>query len=261
MDNYMGFDGKVCFITGCGSPSGIGFMTAKTIGSLGAKLAITATTDRIFERVKELRAQGIEAKGYIADLMNREQAKTLTHSVLNDFGKIDILINNAGMGQVGAEEPFILFSDLTGEDWDTSISRNLTTCFNVTNAVLPSMIQNNYGRIVNVSSVTGPLVSNPGESSYSAAKAAIVGMSRSIAIEVAKHHITVNSVAPGWIASGSQTEEEAEAGLNTPMGRSGTPEEVGHAIVFLASKNASYITGELFVVDGGNTLQEYKRNF
>lgn len=258
MKSHTRFDGKVCLVTGCGSPSGIGFATAKIIGELGGKLAIAATTNRIYDRVNELKEEGIEVKGYIADLMSREQAKDLIESIINDYGKIDILVNNAGMAQVGAEEQFVEFADLTGEDWDVSIARNLTTCFNVTNAVIPRMIQNNYGRIVNISSVTGPLVSNPGESAYSAAKAAIVGMSRSIAIEVAKNNITINNVAPGWIATGSQTEEEAAASLNTPIGRGGTPEEVAHMNVFLASEQASYITGQLFVVDGGNTLQEYK---
>ena len=115
-----------------------------------------------------------------------------------------------------------------------------------------------YGRIVNVSSVTGPLVSNPGETAYSAGKAALVGMSRSLAIEVAKYNITVNSVAPGWIGTGSATEEEAVAAENTPMGRAGTPQEVADLIAFLASDESTYITGQMIVIDGGNTIQEYK---
>ena len=114
------------------------------------------------------------------------------------------------------------------------------------------MIENHYGRIVNVSSVTGPLVSNPGETGYSAAKAAMVGMSRSLAIEVAKYGITVNNVAPGWIATGSSTEEERVAAENTPMRRAGTPEEVGDLIAYLASDESTYITGQMIVIDGGN---------
>jgi 3-oxoacyl-[acyl-carrier protein] reductase len=128
----------------------------------------------------------------------------------------------------------------------------------MTHAVLPFLIKNQYGRIVNVSSVTGPLVSNPGETAYSAAKAGMVGMSRGLAIEVAKYNITVNNVAPGWIGTGSSTDEEKVAGENTPMGRAGTPQEVADLIAFLASDESTYITGQMIVIDGGNTIQDYK---
>ncbi len=258
MQTLMRFDGKVCLVTGSGSQSGIGFAAAAIIGRLGGKLAITATTERIYDRAEELRAEGVEATGYIADLMDRRQVLSLVKAVLAKYGRIDILVNNAGMTQVGSPEKFTPFAELDAADWDLDISRNLTTCFNVTRTVLPQMIESGYGRIVNVSSTTGPISSNPGEAGYSAAKAAMVGMSRSIAIEVAKHSITINNVAPGWIETGSQTEKEAAAGLNTPLGRSGRPEEIGHLIAFLASEQASYITGQLFVADGGNALQEYK---
>ena len=232
--NFVDFKDQVCLITGAGSPSGIGFATAKIMGRLGAKIALTATTDRIFEREAELTAEGIDAKAYIADLMDREQTRELVAKVAADFGCIHVLVNNAGMVQTGQGE----------ED--------------MTKNVLPYMTENKYGRIVNVSSVTGPVVSNPGEAAYSAAKAAILGLSRALAIEVGKDNITVNSVLPGWIGTASQTEAEEAGGLNTPMKRSADPEEVANAIVFLASREASYITGESLVVDGGNTIQEYK---
>ena len=212
------FSGRSCLITGAGSPSGIGFATAKILGQMGGKIAMVSTTDRIQTRANELREFGIEAQGYVADLTNRSQVQALIESVIRDWGSIDVLVNNAGMTQVGSNEKFVEFADLSFEDWESSLARNLSTTFHVTRLVLPFMVNNGYGRVVNVSSVTGPIVSNPGESAYSAAKAAMVGMSRAIALEVARHNIVVNNVAPGWIATGSQTELEMIAGQNTPDG-------------------------------------------
>jgi 3-oxoacyl-[acyl-carrier protein] reductase len=258
MKKFMDFKDKVCLVTGAGSPSGIGFASAVILGSLGAKIALISTTSRIFDRAEALTSEGVAAKGYIADLMDRRQVSAAVEAIIADFGRIDVLVNNAGMAQVGQEEDFTLFRDISFESWDDSISRNLTLCFNVTKSVLPYMIDQNYGRIVNVSSVTGPVVSNPGEAAYSAAKAAVIGMSRSIAIEVAKNNVMINNVLPGWIATASQTESEAVGGLNTPVGRGGSSEEVAAMVVFLASEESSYITGQAFIVDGGNTIQEYK---
>ncbi len=158
----------------------------------------------------------------------------------------------------GEEESFTAFQDLDEEDWDFDIAINLKTQFLVTRNIVPLMIERGYGRIVNISSVTGPIVANPNESAYCAAKAGVLGMTRGLALDVAKHGVTVNAVGPGWIATGSQADGEDVGGLNTPMGRSALPEEVAKAILFLASDDASYITGQLLVVDGGNTIQEYK---
>jgi 3-oxoacyl-[acyl-carrier protein] reductase len=252
------FQNRIALITGAGSETGIGFAAARTLAGSGAKVAITSTTDRIYKRAKAIKTEDTAVKGYPADLRDRNQVIRMVNSVINDFGRVDILVNNAGMVQVGKEETFVHMVDLPQTEWDDAIDRNLNTCFNITHAVLPSMIKNNYGRIVNVSSVTGPLVSNPGETAYSAAKAAMVGMSRSLAIEVAKYNITVNNVAPGWIGTGSSTEEEKVAAENTPIGRAGTPQEVADLIAFLASDESTYITGQIIVIDGGNTIQEYK---
>lgn len=252
------FKNRVALVTGAGSETGIGYAAARILAAGAARVAVTSTTDRIFRRAEALAATGAESNGYVADLTDRRAVDQLVKSVLSAMGRIDILVNNAGMIQVGQTERSDCFADMRAEDWDRCIDQNLNTCFNVTHRVLPGMIQQQYGRIVNVSSVTGPLVSNPGAAGYSAGKAAMAGMSRAIAIEAARHGITINNVAPGWIATGSQTRQEAVAGRNTPMGRSGTPAEVGQLIAFLASDDAGYITGQLLVIDGGNLLQEYK---
>jgi 3-oxoacyl-[acyl-carrier protein] reductase len=141
--------------------------------------------------------------------------------------------------------------------WRYLMDINLTSVFLVTKALLPGMLERRYGRIVQMSSVTGPLVGMEGGAPYGAAKAALLGMARSLAIE-ASPHVTVNCIGPGWIKTSATEEDDIIAGNHTPAGRPGTPDEVGHVAVFLASEEASYITGQLIVVDGGNTIQEYK---
>lgn len=258
MKSFINFQDQVCVVTGAGSKEGIGFCTAQILGSLGGKIAVVSTSERIYERASELQEQGIEAKGYVADLMDRAQVENLAKQIEADFGTVHVLINNAGLAQAGKKDKSDHFIDMTYKDWDLTINRNLTLTFNVTKNILPIMKKAQYGRIVNVSSVTGPVVSTSGDSGYGAAKAAVNGMSRAIAIEVGKDNITINNVLPGWIKTASQSKRGAEGGRNTPLGRSSTPQEVANAVVFLASREASYITGQDLIVDGGNVIQEYK---
>jgi 3-oxoacyl-[acyl-carrier protein] reductase len=250
------FEGRVALVTGAGSPNGIGAATARQLSRQGAAVAVTSTTERIHERAEEL-APG-PALGVVADLTDREQARGMVAAVLERFGAIDVLVNNAGMIQTGIDDVGARIADLPAEAFERDLALNLMTSFHVTQAVLGRMLERRYGRIVMVSSVTGPLTTSPKTAGYATAKAAMDGLMRTVALENAAANVTCNSVQPGWIATGSQLPNEVIAGENTPIGRSGTPEEVAEAIAFLASEGASYITGTTLVVDGGNDIQEYK---
>jgi 3-oxoacyl-[acyl-carrier protein] reductase len=249
--------GRTALVTGAGSPSGIGFAVARRLGELGARVGVTSTTARIHDRAAELALRGLDAWGAVADLTERSDVAQLVAEAHERLGPITILVNNAGMTQSGRPEPFATaFAQISDEAWDRQLAISLTTAFNVTRAVVADMRQAGWGRIVCVSSVTGPVASFAGQSAYAAAKAGLDGLMRSLAVELGPEGITANSVAPGWIATGSSDPQELRAGEFTPVGRPGSAEEVAAAVAFLAGPDAAYVNGQSLVVDGGNTVQE-----
>lgn len=250
--------GRAALVTGAGSESGIGFAAARALAELGASVTLAATTERIHERVSDLVACGFAAQGAIADLTRTPDAEDLVRAALEHWGRLDIVVNNAGMTSValpGTAEGGDALS-LDAHAWRASMARNLDSAYFVTRAAIPAMREAGWGRIVMVASVTGPVMAMQGESAYAAAKAGMVGLARSLAVDFAADGITVNAVAPGWIATGSQTDHEREQGLRTPMRRSATADEVASAIAWLCTPGAAYTTGQCLVVDGGNSIAE-----
>lgn len=264
MPSQLALTGRTALVTGAGSPDGIGIATARLLGALGASVALTATTERVHERAEELSGLGIEAMGVVVDLTDEHAVGGAVARVRATLGRIGILVNNAGMtsqsrpasGPAGASNESGTVLALSPEAWRLGIARNLDTAFLTTRATLPDMVADGWGRVVMVTSVTGPVMAMRAEAAYAAGKAGMVGLMRAVALDHAADGVTCNAVAPGWIATSSQTADEATQAHVTPVGRAGRPDEVATIIATLCLPGAGYTTGQLLVVDGGNSIAE-----
>ena len=247
-------------ITGAGSQSGIGFASARMMADLGADLFLTGKSDRILTRVNELRELGVNAHGLAADLTDPTAASAVVAAAAEVLGGLDVVFNNAGMTSVDAPMHEVGeagdATDISVDGWQSSIDRNLNSAFYVTQAALPHLRRSGRGRIIMMSSVTGPVMAIRSDVAYATTKAALVGFTKALAVDEAKRGITVNAVAPGWIATDSQLGSEADSGRKTPIGRSATPDEVAAVVAWLATREASYVTGQVIVIDGGNSIAE-----
>jgi 3-oxoacyl-[acyl-carrier protein] reductase len=247
----MNFENQTAIVTGAGR--GIGHAIAARLASGGARVACVSRSEENAKRTADElnKARGESAKAYAVDVADHAAVQKVGAQILEDFGKIDILVNNAGVTRDG------LAMRMSIEDWDTVINTNLRGAFNVTQSILRAMIKQRSGRIINISSVIG-LIGNAGQTNYAASKAGLIGFTKSLARELASRNITVNAVAPGFITtdmtSGLSDEIKKTIQAQIPIGKTGTPENIADAVLFLASTEASYITGQVVCVDGGMVM-------
>lgn len=249
--NQQDLSGKIAVVTGAGR--GLGKAIADVLAGRGAHVVIT---DRTIEPAEEaaasIRAGGGKASPIAFDVAEPNQVEEAFRKIREEHGRVDILINNAGIGD------FVSFPEITPEKWDRMLNIHLKGSFNCCQAVLPGMKEQKYGKIVNVSSVAGKRGDFIGNAHYTAAKAGIIGLTRSLALYAAPFGINVNAIAPGLVATELSDEMSSEMKATTisriPAGRLGLPEEIGRATAFLVSEDASYIFGETLSVNGGSYM-------
>jgi 3-oxoacyl-[acyl-carrier protein] reductase len=240
------FSGKIAIVTG--ASRGIGRGIAEMLASRGAHVVAAARGDHVGEAVEAIRQAGGKADAVTVDVTDPASIETMVNAVLGRHGRVDVLVNNAGI----ARDQLML--RMKREDWDAVLDTNLTSAFSCVQAVLKPMIKQRAGRIVSISSVVGQM-GNAGQANYAASKAGLIGFSKALAREVASRNITVNVVAPGLVdtdmtrAVADKAQAEWESLI--PLKRLGTPKEIAVAVCFLASDEASYITGQVLAVNGG----------
>jgi 3-oxoacyl-[acyl-carrier protein] reductase len=240
-------DSKIALVTG--ASRGLGLAIADCLGAKGYTIIGTGTqqtsADKISARFKE---KGIKGQGYVLDVCQVEHIEAILERIKNDYGSLAILVNNAGI----TKDNLVL--RMKEEEWDAVYETNLKPIFRLTKRVLRSMIKERFGRIVNITSVVGA-IGNPGQSNYAAIKAGVIGFTKSIAQEVASRGITVNCVAPGFIATDMtdvlSEEQKKTLEMRIPAGEIGKPEDIAQAVVFLVGSGARYITGQTLHVNGG----------
>jgi 3-oxoacyl-[acyl-carrier protein] reductase len=248
----MKLENKVAIVTGSGQ--GIGKGIVSELAKEGAKVVVSdINQENIDKTVNEINSFG-EAIGVKADVSNSEEVSQLVNVTVKKFGRVDILVNNAGI------YPFKLLTEMEEEDWDKVLNVNLKGVFNCTKAVLPEMSKQKSGNIVNIASIAGAVIGYPNLVHYSASKGGVLGFTRSAAIDLAQYKIRVNAIAPGGVETpgteGTMDNETSKQFIQMiPLKRMGQPIDIAKAVVFLASDDSSYITGQMIIVDGGLTLQ------
>ena len=258
----MNLDGKIAVVTGGAMGNGLGIV--QVFLKLGATVVILDRNDKLGETLHQLRQTYSNVIGYKVDITDRDLVNRCVKAIIDKYSRIDILVNNAGVAKL------VRFEEMTPEVRDFHIDVNIKGTWNVTQAVYPYMVKQKYGKIVNLSSVTGPKVADAGEVAYATTKAALIGFTKGLAMEGVEHGINVNAILPGYIMTpmvegiakdtDANNPDSVVKGIadGIPMGRLGTIEELGNLAAFLASDASSYITGSEFVIDGASTLPETK---
>ncbi len=249
--SFLSLENRVAIVTG--ASRGIGRAIALELAKRGAAVLINYNNSAksAEDVVAQIEANGGKAAAFQADVSDFEQAAKLVKFAIDTFGNLDILVNNAGITRDG------LIMMMKEEDWDAVLDTNLKSTFNCAKAAVRHMMRKRYGRIINIASVAGQM-GNPGQTNYSASKAGQIGFTKALAREVASRKVTVNAVAPGFVDTeilDALPKETLDAALKlVPLGRMGTPEEIAHAVAFLADERSGYITGQALGVDGGMAM-------